>query len=86
MANSFESQAEEDKRKKMEYSSSAPNKSWHVNSASKKLITIHREIRALHSQKLRGAEVRKAIMFLMLGLYKERGKKVFTPFFLPHQN
>ena len=35
MANSFESQAEEDKRKKMEYSSSAPNKSWHVNSASK---------------------------------------------------
>ena len=85
MANSFESQAEEDKRKKMEYSSSAPNKSRHVNSASKNHNTPC-EIRALHSQKLRGAEVRKAIMFLMLGLYKERGKKVFTPFFLPHQN
>ena len=35
MANSLESQAEEDEKKKMEYSSSAPNKSRHVNSASK---------------------------------------------------
>ena len=36
MANSVESQAEEDEKKKKEYSSSAPNKSRHVNSASKK--------------------------------------------------
>ena len=35
MANSLESQAEEDEKKKMEYSSSAPNKSRHVNSAFK---------------------------------------------------
>ena len=35
MANSLESQAEEDEKKKMEYSSSAPNKSRHVNSGSK---------------------------------------------------
>ena len=34
MANSLESQAEEDEKKR-EYSSSAPNKSRHVNSASK---------------------------------------------------
>ena len=35
MANSLESQVEEDEKKKMEYSSSAPNKSRHVNSAGK---------------------------------------------------
>ena len=35
MANSWESEAEEDEKKEMEYSSSAPNKSRHVNSASK---------------------------------------------------
>ena len=35
MANSLDSQAEEDE-KKIEYSSSAPNKSRHVNIASKK--------------------------------------------------
>ena len=32
MANSLESGAEEDDKKNMEYSSSAPNKSQHVNS------------------------------------------------------
>ena len=35
MANSLESDAEEDEKKKMKYSSSAPNKSQHVNSPSK---------------------------------------------------
>ena len=35
MANSLESQAEEDEKKKMEYSSSGRNKSRHANSASK---------------------------------------------------
>ena len=35
LANSLESEAEEDKKKEMEYSSSALNKSRQVNSASK---------------------------------------------------
>ena len=35
MANSLEFEAEEDKKKEMEYSSSAPNKSRQVNGARK---------------------------------------------------
>ena len=35
LANSLESEAEEDEKKEMEFSSSALNKSRHVNSASK---------------------------------------------------
>ena len=35
LANSLESEVEEDEKKEMEYSSSALNKSRHVNSASK---------------------------------------------------
>ena len=54
MANSLESEAEEDVKKKREYSSSAPNKSRHVNSALVQAkIPIRPEIRALHSQKQR---------------------------------
>ena len=61
MANSLESEAEEDEKKKMEYSSSAPNKSRHVNSASKNHIT------PICTLRNKGVEVWKAIMFLMLG-------------------
>ena len=52
MANSLESDAEEDEKKKMKYSSSAPNKSQHVNSASKNHNTPWNS-GALHSQKQR---------------------------------
>ena len=53
MVNSLETEAEEGD-KKMEYSSSAPNKSQHVNTKQNVAkIPIHRWIRALHSQRQR---------------------------------
>ena len=54
-------------RKKKEYSSSVSNKS------NFGLCTLRKK----------GVEVWKAIMFLMLGFYTERRKKVLTLFFLP---
>ena len=81
LANSLESEAEEDEKKEMEYSSSAPQKSRHVNSASKKSQYIVKF--GLCTLRNKGVEVWKAIMFLMLGFYTERRKKVFTLFFLP---
>ena len=78
MANSLESQAEEDEKKN---SSSAPNKSRHVNIASgKSQYTVKFGFCTLRNK---GAEVWKAKMFVMLGFYTEREKKVFTLFVLP---
>ena len=83
MANSLESQAEEDEKKKIEYSSSAPNKSRHVNSASKKSqYTVKFGFCALRNK---GAEVWKATMFLRLGFYTGRGRR-FSPYSFYHQN
>ena len=63
MANSLESEAEEDEKKEMEYSSSAPKKSRHVNSASKKSqYTVKFGLCTLRNK---GVEVWKAIMFLL---------------------
>ena len=66
MANSLESEAEENEKKEMEYSSSAPNKSLHVNRASKNHNTPWNSGFAL-SETMKGIEVWKAIMFVMLG-------------------
>ena len=83
MANSLESQAEEDEKKKIEYSSSAPNKSRHVNSASKKSqYTVKFGFCTLRNK---GAEERKVIMFLRLGFYTGRGRR-FSPYSFYHQN
>ena len=66
MANFLEPQAEEDEKKK--YSPSAPNKSRHVNSASKKSqYTVKFEFCTLRNK---GAEVWKATMFLRLGFIR----------------
>ena len=81
MANSLESQAEGDEKKKIEYSSSAPNKSRHVNIASKKSqYTVKFGFCTLRNK---GAEVWKATMFLTAGFLYGAWKKVFTLFFLP---
>ena len=81
MANFLEPQAEEDEKKK--YSPSAPNKSRHVNSASKKSqYTVKFEFCALRNK---GAEVWKATMFLRLGFYTGRGRR-FSPYSFHHQN
>ena len=52
MANSLESHAKEDEKKKMEYSPSAPNKSRHVNSASKNHNTPWKSSFALSETKV----------------------------------
>ena len=81
MANSLESQAEEDEKKI--YSSSAPNKSRHVNSASKQSqYTVKFGFCTLRNK---GAEVWKVIMFLRLGFYTGRGRR-FSPYSFYHQN
>ena len=83
MANSLESQAEEDEKKKIEYSSSAPNKSRHVNIASKKSqYTVKFGFCTLRNK---GAEVWQATMFLRLGFYTGRGRR-FSPYSFYHQN
>ena len=80
MANSLESQAEEDEKKN---SSSAPNKSRHVNSASKQSqYTVKFGFCTLRNK---GAEERKVIMFLRLGFYTGRGRR-FSPYSFYHQN
>ena len=66
MANSLESEAEKDEKKKGIF----------VFSPQQIKISGF----ALSEKK---GEVWKAIMFLMLGFYTERRKKVFTLFFLP---
>ena len=82
MANSLDSQAKEDE-KKIEYSSSAPNKSRHVNIASKKSqYTVKFGFCTLRNK---GAEERKVIMFLRLGFYTGRGRR-FSPYSFYHQN
>ena len=81
MANSLDSQAEEDEKKI--YSSSAPNKSRHVNSASKQSqYTVKFGFCTLRNK---GAEVWKATMFLRLGFYTGRGRR-FSPYSFYHQN
>ena len=81
MANFLEPQAEEDEKKKN--SPSAPNKSRHVNSASKKSqYTVKFEFCTLRNK---GAEVWKATMFLRLGFYTGRGRR-FSPYSFYHQN
>ena len=73
MANSLESEAEENEKKNLKCSSSAPNKPRHVNSAGKN----HNTPRSLGpTLRNKGVEIWKAIMFLMLGFYTERRKKV----------
>ena len=80
MANSLGSQTEGDEKKKIEYSSSAPNKSRHVNSASKKSqYTVKFGFCTLRNK---GAEVWKATMFLRLGFYTsiiQGGEEGFHP-------
>ena len=81
MANSLDSQAEEDEKKI--YSSSAPNKSRHVNSASKQSqYTVKFGFCTLRNK---GAEVWKATMFLRLGFYTGRGRR-FPAYSFYHQN
>ena len=66
MANSLDSEAEEDEKKI--YSSSAPNKSRHVNSARKQSqYTVKFGFCTLRNK---GAEERKVIMFLRLGFLR----------------
>ena len=60
-------------KKNWEYSSSAPNKSRHVNSASKKSqYTVKFGFFTLRNK---GVEVWKATMFLRLGFYTGRGRR-----------